>query len=173
MGELFRVLLMIIHLTVAALWLGSMSYSLAIVQPKVAAFFSDPEDRERFLVLLAHGNRWRVIGLVAVLIVTGLAIAISSGGLATIGFAVALLLYAAATGIFWYVSWRHWPTRIFAVSEELPGFQRRLHVLASTMLLLVAMAFVVALTVSVGLRYCLDPPENLVCQPCRDRGDVS
>ncbi len=30
-----------------------------------------------------------------------------SGGLITMGYAVALLLYAAATGIFWYVSWRH------------------------------------------------------------------
>ena len=74
----------------------------------------------------------------------------SSGGLVAIGYAVVLLLYAAASGIFWHVSWRHWPARIFAVGEELPGFQRRLHVLATAMLLLVAVAFLVALVVSVG-----------------------
>jgi len=152
MSELLRVLLVVVHLTVAAIWLGSMSYSLAVVQPKVATFFPDAETREPFLLLLAHGNRWKVIGLVTVLVVTGLAVAVFSGELVAIGYAVALLLYAAATGIFWYVSWRHWPARIFAVSEELPGLQRRLHVLATAMLLLVAVAFLVALVVSVGVR---------------------
>ena len=139
-------------MTVAAIWLGSMSYSLAVVQPKVATFFPDADEREPFLVLLAHGNRWKVVGLVAVLSVTGLAVAVVSGGLVAIGYAIALLLYAAATGIFWYVSWRHWPARIFAVRPELPGFQRRLHLLATTMLLLVTVAFLVALGVSVGAR---------------------
>lgn len=145
-------LLVVIHLMVAAIWLGSMCYSLTVVQPKVAAFFPDAEDRELFLVLLAHGNRWKVVGLVAVLIVTGLAVAVVSGGLVAIGYVVALLLYVAATGIFWYVSWRHWPARIFAVTEELPGFQRRFRVLATTMLLLVAVAFLVALSANVGVR---------------------
>jgi Flp pilus assembly protein TadB len=149
MSELPRVLLIILHLTVAAIWFGSMSYSLTVVQPKVATFFPDAEDREPFLVLLAHGNRWKVAGLVAVLIVTGLAVAVISGRLVAIGYAIALLLYAAAAGIFWYVSWRHWPARIFAVSEELPSFQRRLRALATTMLALVAVAFLVALGVSV------------------------
>lgn len=152
MSEPLRMLLVVAHLMVAAIWLGSMSYSLTVVQPKVATFFPDAEDREPFLVLLAHGNRWKVVGLVAVLIVTGLAIAVISGGLVAIGYAIALLLYAAAAGIFWYVSWRHWPARIFAVSEELPSFQRQLHVLATTMLLLVAMAFLVTLSVSVCVR---------------------
>ncbi len=145
-------LLVVVHLTVAAIWFGSMSYSLTVVQPKVATFFPDAEAREPFLLLLAHGNRWKVIGLVAVLVVTGLAVAVFSGGLVAIGYAVALLLYAMATGIFWYVSWRHWPARVFAVSEELPGYQRRLHVLATAMLLLVAVAFLVALVVSVRVR---------------------
>ena len=87
-----------------------------------------------------------------VLVVTGLAVAVFSGGLVAIGYAVVLLLHAAASDIFWYVSWRHWPARIFAVSEELPGFQRELHVLATAMLLLVAVAFLVALVFSVGVR---------------------
>ncbi len=145
-------LLVVVHLTVAAIWFGSMSYSLTVVQPKVATFFPDAEAREPFLLLLAHGNRWKVISLVAVLVVTGLAVAVFSGGLVAIGYAVALLLYVMATGIFWYVSWRHWPARVFAVSEELPGYQRRLHVLATAMLLLVAVAFLVALVVSVRVR---------------------
>jgi Flp pilus assembly protein TadB len=152
MSDLLRLLLIVVHLTVAAIWLGSMSYSLTVVQPKVAAFLPDTEAREPFLVLLAHGNRWKVVGLVAALIATGLGVAVLSDGLVVIGYAVALLLYAEAATIFWYVSWRHWPARIFAVSEELPGFQRQLHMLATTMLALVAVAFLVALTVSVGIR---------------------
>jgi hypothetical protein len=68
------------------------------------------------------------------------------------GYAVALLLYAAATGIFWYVSWRHWPARVFAISGEPPGFQRQLRLLATAMLLLLAVAFLVALAVTVDRR---------------------
>jgi hypothetical protein len=68
------------------------------------------------------------------------------------GYAVALLRYAVATGIFWYVSWRHWPARVFAISGELPGFQRQLRLLATAMLLLLAVAFLVVLAVTVDRR---------------------
>jgi len=55
--------------------------------------------------------------------------------------AVKGLLLLGASGIFWYVSWRHWPRRVFATSAELPALQRRLVVLASTMLGLAGIAF--------------------------------
>ncbi|MGQ0774743.1 MAG: hypothetical protein ACT4NY_10040 [Pseudonocardiales bacterium] len=144
-------LLVVVHLTVAASWLGSMAYSLTVVQPKVDKFFPDEERREEFLVLLAHGNRWKVVGLIAVLIATGLAVALTSSGLVTIGYAVSLVLYTIAAGIFWHVSWRHWPARIFAIAQEITGFRRRLRLLAATMLLLVGAAFVTALSVSVDV----------------------
>ena len=43
------------HLTIAAIWLGSMVYSLLVVQPRVARFFPDESRREEFLLALAHG----------------------------------------------------------------------------------------------------------------------
>jgi hypothetical protein len=146
---MLRVALVVIHVSLAALWTGAMAYSLSVVQPKVAAFLPDEREREEFLVLLAHGNRWKVIGLVTALLVTGLAVAVTSGRTVALGYTVSLALYATAAGIFVHVSWRHWPARIFAVPEELAGFRRRLRALAIAMLTMVGTAFVVALAVSV------------------------
>ncbi|EWM15205.1 hypothetical protein [Kutzneria sp. 744] len=138
-------LLLVAHLVIAAIWLGSMSYSLTVVQPKVDRFFLDEEQREEFLVLLAHGNRWKVVGLVAALVVSGIALVF----LVSPWYAVSVVLYAIAASIFWHVSWRHWPARIFAVVEELASYRRRLRILASCMVVLVGVAFVFALGVTV------------------------
>jgi len=51
-----------------------MLYSLTVVQPKVTRFFTDEQCREEFLLALAHGNRWRVLALATVLILTGLSV---------------------------------------------------------------------------------------------------
>jgi hypothetical protein len=64
-------------------------------------------------------------------------------------YAFALVLEAAAAAIFGHVSWRHWPARVFALPGELAGYQRRLRIQAWTILVLVATAFVVALSVSI------------------------
>jgi hypothetical protein len=138
-------LLLVLHLTLAAIWMGAMGYSLTAVQPKVDRFFPDEEKREEFLLLLAHGNRWKVVGLIAALVLTGAALVVDVSW----WYAVSLVLYGIAAVIFWYVSWRHWPARIFAVREELAGCRRRLRLLASCMTGLVGAAFVVALAVTV------------------------
>ncbi|MEV6610869.1 hypothetical protein [Kutzneria sp. NPDC051319] len=138
-------MLLVAHLVIAAIWLGSMSYSLTVVQPKVDRFFLDEEQREEFLVLLAHGNRWKVVGLVAALVLSGIALAV----LVTPWYAVSVVLYGIAASIFWHVSWRHWPARIFAVVEELASYRRRLRILASCMVVLVGVAFVFALGLTV------------------------
>ncbi|TMC03406.1 MAG: hypothetical protein E6J41_27525 [Chloroflexi bacterium] len=62
---------------------------------------------------------------------------------------MALVLYLAAAAVFANVSWRHWPARVFALPEELAGYQRRLRLQAWTILGLVTVAFLVALSVSV------------------------
>jgi uncharacterized membrane protein len=142
------VVLAVLHLTLAAVWLGSMAYSLWVVQPRVASFFDDDVRREEFLRALANGNRWRVVALVAVLMATAVAVIVTSSRLAA-GYAVALALYAAAAAVFVNVSWRHWPARVFALPDELAGYQRRLRIQAFVMLALVGTAFVVALGVSV------------------------
>lgn len=139
------------HLTIASVWLGSMSYSLTVVQPKVASYFggADEARREEFLTTLAQGNRWKVVGLIAGIVGTGLVVALGSPhGAVAIGFAVALVLYLCAAAIFANVSWRHWPARVFARPEEVPRFQRSLRAKARVMVVLVGVAFVVALGVT-------------------------
>lgn len=54
---MLQVFLAVMHLTLAGAWLGSMVYSLGVVQPRVARFFHDEQRREEFLLALAHGNR--------------------------------------------------------------------------------------------------------------------
>jgi hypothetical protein len=137
------------HLTIAAVWLGSMVYSLMVVQPRVDRFFADHERREEFLVTLANGNRWRVVALIAALVLTDLAILITRPEL-RLGYGIALPFYLVAGGLFMHVSWRHWPARVFALPEELPGFQSRLRRLAWTMLVLVGAAFLTTASVAVG-----------------------
>jgi hypothetical protein len=141
------------HLTIAAVWMGSMSYSLTVVQPKAGRYFTDAVRREEFLTTLAQGNRWKVVGLIAGLVVSGVIVALGSEGSVAIGFSVAVVLYLSAAVIFANVSWRHWPARVFALPEELPGFQRSLRIQARSMLGLVAVAFLVALgaTVATGV----------------------
>jgi uncharacterized membrane protein len=148
------VVLAVVHLTVAAAWAGSMAYSLVVVQPTVAAFFTDDARREDFLTVLAQGNRWRVVGLVAVLLVSGIGVVLTAPTAAVLGFTVAVGLDAVAALAFVEVSWRHWPRRVFALPEEVPGYQRALRVRARAMLVLVGTAFLIALgsAVCLGVR---------------------
>lgn len=136
------------YLALTTVWLGSMVYSLVVVQPRIARFFRGDEQREEFLVALAHGNRWPVVALIVGLVLSGGAVAGAASGAATVGYTVAVGLDLVAAGVFVDVSWRHWPARTFALPEELPGFRRRLTVRAATMTILIGVSYVVALAVS-------------------------
>jgi putative copper export protein len=137
----------IIHLTIAAVWLGSMIYSLVVVQPRVDRFFPDLERREEFLQTLANGNRRPVVALIGGLLLTDLAILVARPE-ARIGYGIALPLYLLAGSLFAHVSWRHWPARVFALPQELVIFQLRLRRLAWSILALVGVAFLTTLTAS-------------------------
>lgn len=145
-------LLAVAHLAIAAVWLGSMTYSLTVVQPRVNRFFPDEVRREEFLITLAHGNRWKVVGLIGALALSAVGVMLTGPRPAAVGYGAVLALYAVAAGIFWHVSWQHWPARVFATPTELPGYRHRLRALAWAMLLLVAAAFLIALGVATGLR---------------------
>ena len=134
-------LVAVIHAGLAAAWLGGMAYSLFVVQPKLARFYAgDEESRETLTITIASGNRWKVLGLIAVIGVSGLVLwSLTSAPAWIIVTKVVLLI--VASGIFWYVSWRHWPRRVFATASERPGFQRRLRLLATIMLVLAGTAF--------------------------------
>jgi hypothetical protein len=131
--------LVLVHAGVAALWLGSMAYSLFTVQPKLAAMVGgDTEDAQR---ILAHGNRWRVVALITVLWITGIALAIRDPSAAA---AIKAVLLAAATALFWWISWRAWPRRVFALPAEIPALQRQFRAVALAMFALVGAAFVIS-----------------------------
>ncbi|MER7246094.1 hypothetical protein [Kribbella sp. NPDC000426] len=133
--------LAVVHAGLAAAWVGGMAYSLFVVQPKLKRYFgADDDGREQLTAVIASGNRWKVVGLVGAIAVTGLLMLVIDHSHWWI-HAVKGVLLLIASGIFWYVSWRHWPQRIFATAAELPVLQRRLIVLATTMLGLAGVAF--------------------------------
>jgi Flp pilus assembly protein TadB len=145
------VILEAVYLLPAAIWTGAMTYSLSVVQPRTARFFTVDEQREEFLTTLAHGNRWRVLAMAATLIASAAAIMLRQPWPgARVVYGVALVLDVAATTVFVYVSWRHWPARVFALSEELPAFRRRLLICARTIWLCVGFGFVLTLVAGVG-----------------------
>ncbi|HEX6686355.1 MAG TPA: hypothetical protein VF062_26525 [Candidatus Limnocylindrales bacterium] len=133
-----RAVLLLVHAGVAALWLGSMAYSLFVVQPKLSRMAGgDPVRVEEMHRELAQGNRWPVVGLIATLWITG-ALLVERPSVPVLMKSTALL---AATALFWWVSWRAWPRRVFALPEELPGLQRRFRAVAIAMFALVGVAF--------------------------------
>ncbi|MGC4936330.1 hypothetical protein [Kribbella sp. DT2] len=134
-------LVAVLHAGLAAAWVGGMAYSLLVIQPKLAKFYAkDPETRETLTVVIASGNRWKVVGLIGVIAASGAVLLLLDTDHWWI-HAVKAVLLAAATGIFWYVSWRHWPHRVFATSAEVPAYQARLRLLATIMLALTGTAF--------------------------------
>ncbi len=135
------VLLVIVHAGLAAAWVGGMAYSLFVIQPKLKRFFGpDEESREALTAVIASGNRYKVLGLIAVIAATGVVLLLLDHEHWWIHLIKAVLLIAATT-IFWYVSWRHWPRRVFATAAERPVLQRQLYLLAGTMLVLTGTAF--------------------------------
>lgn len=116
------------HAVVAAIWLGAMTYSLAVVQPRAARLLGQKR-YEELATALAAGARWTVLGMCAALVLTGaglvvLAFAGGPPGTAWLGIIAAkAVLLVAALAVFCYVSWRLWPARLFALPAELP----RLH----------------------------------------------
>jgi Flp pilus assembly protein TadB len=138
-----------VHAGVGALWLGSMAYSLFVVQPRVARVLAAGPAEDVYRELAA-GNRWRVVALIAALAVSGLALVPLSahprGWWLLVIFKTLLLVLA--TAVFWWVSWRGWPRRVFALPEELPAVQRRFRRVAIVMSGLVGLGFVLGVVVS-------------------------
>jgi hypothetical protein len=126
--DLLRAVLLAVHVVTGVGWLGAMGYSLFLVQPKAARFFGTDDDRhEEFLITLAHGNRWRVVALLAALALSGVGLsALGHHGAGWwVGVGAQVVLFAVAGAAFWWVSWRAWPARVFAIPEERPAWRRR------------------------------------------------
>lgn len=130
------------HTLTAAVWLGAMAYSIAVVQPRAARLL-DAERYEELAATLAAGARWTVLAMSGVL-------ALSGGWLATrladrrttpawtTVIAVKGGLWLVALAVFAYVSWRLWPRRVFALPAELPRLYRTFRRAAWTLIAIVA-----------------------------------
>jgi uncharacterized membrane protein len=139
-----RAVLLLAHLAAAAVWLGSMTYSLAIVQPRARRFLGSAERYEDFATALAAGARRGVLALIALLAVSGaglVAVADDAGSAWAVLVALKGVLLAAATALFAHVSWRLWPARLFARAGEVEPLQRRFRATAIALTALVATAF--------------------------------
>jgi hypothetical protein len=137
-------LLLVVHLGIAVVWLGSMGYSLFVVQPRIARAVPDPVRAEDIYRELGAGNRWPVVGLIAALTLSGAGLVIVHDGRSYgwwLAVAGKVLLLGAASGLFWWVSWRGWPRRVFALPAELPAEQARFRRVALAMVMLVGAAF--------------------------------
>src|SRR5262245_55083844 len=105
-----------------------MVYSLFVVQPAVPRAVPDATRAEDVYRELGAGNRWKVVGLIAALAVSGLALVLVESGHSTrwwLAVTAKVVLLLAASVLFWWVSWRLWPRRVFALPAELPAEQAR------------------------------------------------
>lgn len=124
-----------IHVVVAAAWFGAMFYSLTVLHPRAAAFFEKDVDFEAFITTVSDGARWKVLAACFLIAASGIGLAIINWRspvpltwLVLIGLKLGLLLIAF--GLFSYTSWRLWPARVFATSEDIPRFQRKFRLIA-------------------------------------------
>jgi hypothetical protein len=135
----------LIHIGIGAVWLGSMVYSLGVVQPRIGRLFGDPAKAEDVYSELAAGNRWRVVAMIVFLGLSGAALILDRSDRTAFWWvliAAKMALLIAAAGCFWWVSWRGWPARVFALPAELPALHRRFRRVAVVMTALVGAAFV-------------------------------
>jgi hypothetical protein len=59
-------------------------------------------------------------------------------------------LFLAALAVFWHVSWRLWPARIFATGNEVPAIRRRFRRAAFTLITLAASNIALGVVAHVG-----------------------
>lgn len=136
--------LAIAHLLLGAAWFGAMCYSAFVLQPRAKQFFDKDSDFEAFITTVSHGARWKVLGILALITLTGLGLlGIGSPADRPAAWWTVLLakfgIILAAVGLFVYVSWRLWPARVLATPGEIPHFQRAFRYVAGTMIVMAVM----------------------------------
>jgi uncharacterized membrane protein len=143
-------LMAVLHGLVGAIWLGSMAFSLFVMQPRARAYFENQSDLEAFFATMGHGARWKVLLALGVLAVTGIGLAVvrwthasSSWWLTLVG--AKLVLFTVALGLFVHISWHLWPARLFASSQELPRLQGTFRRAGLTMLALAGLSTVLGI----------------------------
>jgi hypothetical protein len=136
--------LAVIHALAGAAWLGAMVYSLFVLHPRAHAYFPREAEFESFITAVSHGARRKVLTGLALIGLSGAALALvrwpespAVSWLVLLGAKV--VLFAAALGLFVYVSWRMWPARVFAVGAEVPQIQKAFRRVGLAMVTLAAL----------------------------------
>jgi hypothetical protein len=156
MYRIIRWMLTSIHLLSAAAWFGAMTYNLVVLHPRARRFFGeDDEQFEAFVSNAAQGARWKVIGGLATIGITGLALIplarpqpMREVWLLIMIAKTALLLVAGI--IFWRISWRLWPTRVFATLTELPVIWRKFRAAGMSLIVIAAIAMLLGVWASIS-----------------------
>lgn len=138
-------LLLWMHGLSGAAWFGAIFYKTFIIDARAFSFFPHRPDYERFSTHLAHGMRYLVIAGLVVCGASGFALAIVKwNSIGDVRFALLVakvLVWVAAAVLFTYVSWVHWPWRVFASPEEMPRYRTQGHRLAVGMVALTGAGF--------------------------------
>ncbi|MEM8876141.1 MAG: hypothetical protein AAGD32_17995 [Planctomycetota bacterium] len=145
--QVLHFILVGIHLTASAIWLGSMCYSLFVFQPRLRAHLNDPEKFEQIVQTVSAGMRRAVIVALTAIGGSGVTLLFWPGGTGWwVMNAAKLVLWLVACGLFSRVTLRLWPARVFATADELPGIQQQAARIGYTMFAVVSLAFVLGIT---------------------------
>jgi hypothetical protein len=130
MVRMLTAILEAVHTAALASWFGCMCYSVVFVQ-KHPMRAREPHVWEDFVTEMVRGVRWVVMGTMAVLFPTWVALIVlhvASQGVDTLWLSLVVaksLFLIGVVLLFTYVSYHLWPLRIFALPEEIPGLDKR------------------------------------------------
>lgn len=119
-----------VHTAALASWFGCMCYSVMFVQ-KHPMRAREPRIWENFVTEMVHGVRWIVMGTMAFIFPTWVALIVlhaTSSGADPLWLSLVItksILLIGVVLLFVYLSWHLWPLRIFALPDEIPGLDRR------------------------------------------------
>ena len=143
-------LLAVVHALAAAAWFGAMFYSFFVLHPRAHAYFREPAEFETFIATLSQGARWKVLGALGMIALTGFGLVFvcwprrlaPTWGVLMMA---KLILFFLAAGVFTHISWRSWPARVLATQEEIPHFQKAFRRAAVVMLAIAAFSIVLGI----------------------------
>lgn len=146
--DLLYAAIRLVHILVAAALLGAMSYSIFVVQSRGRQFFSNPREFEEFTAFISHGARWKMLVAVGLLAASGVALVLLRAHEArrqwTWLITAKAVVLLAATLVFSYASWKLWPSRIFALRDEISKYQRQFRVVGFAMLTMIMLEFILS-----------------------------
>ncbi len=117
-----------IHGIGGGVWIGAVAFNLFVLTPRARAWFAEDGAHEDFVFTVVHGLRWPVLAGAVAVVGTGmlrwwrLRAAASSAWSGLMAAKMACATVSVA--LFFFVTLRLWPKRVFATESELPQVRR-------------------------------------------------